>query len=56
VNAALLILFPPATLGSEIQIVTSGTRFGRCTLEAPDKKPPNGFCPVTTFTGGAVRA
>jgi len=25
-------------------------------LDAPDKKPPKGFCPVTTFTGGGVRA
>jgi len=37
VNAAGLIPLPPATFGSEIQSGTPGTRFGRCTLEAPDK-------------------
>ena len=32
----------------------SGNQIGRCTLEAPDRKPP-GFSPVTTFTEGVVR-
>ncbi len=32
---------------------TPGATFGRCTLEAPDRKP---FIPVTTFIGGALRA
>ena len=37
VNAARLILFSPATLGSAIQSGTVKTS-GRCTLEAPDKE------------------
>jgi len=55
-NAALLILLPPATFGSAIQNGTPETKSGRWTLEAPDKNPPKGFFPVTTFAGGAVRA
>src|SRR5271166_3015757 len=57
VNAALLMIFPPGAVGSERYKGTPGTTFGRCTLLAPETRVPGkGFFPVTTFTGGALRA
>jgi len=47
---------PSATFGSEIHSGTPAIRLGRWTLVAPERNVPNVFCPVTTFTGGAVRA
>src|SRR5271157_6349865 len=56
-NAALLMIHPPGAVGSERYKGTPGTTFGRCTLLAPETKVPGkGFFPVTTFTGGALRA
>src|SRR5271165_5587618 len=57
VKAALLMIFPPGAVGSERYKGTPGTTFGRWTLLAPETKVPGkGFFPVTTFTGGALRA
>jgi hypothetical protein len=56
VNAAGLISFPPATFGLAIQSGTPGTRFGRCAEGSRQEAAGKGSCPVTTFTGGALRA